>query len=136
MTYTISDLKKIIVCESSTQVTFAIAIVASLRDQTDAAGQQILESISKQDLKDPDVEDLFNMVVHNNTTVLAQLDLLNRRINRMLYGMYYRDYAVNGSGHSVIISYPTGQILKGDPAGGYTNLGSLETWLHQSNCRR
>ena len=81
MTYTISDLKKIIVCESSTQVTFAIAIVASLRDQTDAAGQQILESISKQDLKDPDVEDLFNMVVHNNTTVLAQFDLLIDELN-------------------------------------------------------
>lgn len=54
----------------------------------------------------------------------------------ILYGMYYRDYAVNGSGHSVIISYPTGQLLKGNPAGEYTNLGSLEHWLHQSNCRR
>ena len=81
MTYTISDLKKIIVCESSPQVTFAIAIATSLRDQTDAAGQQFLESISNRDLKDPDVEDLFNMVVHNNTTVLAQLDLLIDELN-------------------------------------------------------
>ena len=81
MTYTISDLKKIIVCESSPQVTFAIAIVTSLRDKTDAAGQQILKSISNRDLKDPDVEGLYNMVVHNNTTVLAQLDLLIDELN-------------------------------------------------------
>ena len=81
MTYSISDLKKIIACESSTQVAFAIAVVTSLRNQTDTAGQKILDGISKQDLKDPDVEDLFNTVVHNNTTVLAQLDLLIDELN-------------------------------------------------------
>ena len=54
----------------------------------------------------------------------------------VMYSVDYRDYAINGSGHSVIISYPTGQLLKGDPAGGFTNLGSLEYWLHQSNCRK
>lgn len=81
MTYSISDLKKIIACESSTQVAFAIAVVTSLRNQTDTAGQKILDSISKQDLKDPDVEDLFNTAVHNNTTVLAQLDLLIDELN-------------------------------------------------------
>lgn len=89
---------------------------------------------SRKQLEEADC--IFAWAERNWYDIFDQTKFKHRRINRTLYGMYYRDYAVNGSGHSVIISYPTGQILKGDPAGGYTNLGSLETWLHQSNCRR
>ena len=89
---------------------------------------------SRKQLEEADC--IFAWAERNWYDIFDQSKFKHRRINRTLYGMYYRDYAVNGSGHSVIISYPTGQILKGDPAGGYTNLGSLETWLHQSNCRR
>ena len=89
---------------------------------------------SRKQLEEADC--IFAWAERNWYDIFDQTKFKHRRINRSLYGQHYREYAINGSGHSVIISYPTGQILKGDPAGGYTNLGSLETWLHQSNCRR
>ncbi len=81
MTFNISDLKKVIACETRAQVDFALEVVTSLRDQKQAAHIELLESISRQDLKDQEVEDLFHMVVHQNTITLAQFDLLIDELN-------------------------------------------------------
>ncbi len=81
MTFNINDLKKIIACDTRAQVDFALEVVTSLRDQKQAAHIELLESISRQDLKDQEVEDLFHMVVHQNTITLAQFDLLIDELN-------------------------------------------------------
>ena len=81
MTFNISDLKKIIACDTRAQVDFALEVVTSLRDQKQAANSALLENISRQDLKDQEVEDLFHMVVHQNTITLAQFDLLIDELN-------------------------------------------------------
>ena len=81
MTFNISDLKKVIACETRAQVDFALEVVTSLRDQKQAANSALLENISRQDLKDQEVEDLFHMVVHQNTITLAQFDLLIDELN-------------------------------------------------------
>lgn len=104
-----------------------------VRPQTNNA-TDLWAKYSRQQLDEVDC--IFAWAERNWYDVFDQTKFKHRRINRSLYGQHYRDYAINGSGHSVIISYPTGQLLKGDPAGGFTNLGSLEYWLHQSNCRK
>ena len=81
MTFNISDLKKVIACETRAQVDFALEVVTSLRDQKQAANSALLENISRQDLKDQEVEDLCHMVVHQNTITLAQFDLLIDELN-------------------------------------------------------
>lgn len=81
MTFNINDLKKIIACDTRAQVDFALEVVTSLRDQKQAAHIELLENISRQDLKDQEVEDLFHMVVHQNTITLAQFDLLIDELN-------------------------------------------------------
>ncbi len=81
MTFNINDLKKIIACDTRAQVDFALEVVTSLRDQKQAANIALLENISRQDLKDQEVEDLFHMVVHQNTITLAQFDLLIDELN-------------------------------------------------------
>ncbi len=81
MTFNINDLKKIIACDTRAQVDFALEVVTSLRDQKQAAHIELLESISRRDLKDQEVEDLFHMVVHQNTITLAQFDLLIDELN-------------------------------------------------------
>lgn len=81
MTFNINDLKKIIACDTRAQVDFALEVVTSLRDQKQAANSALLENISRQDLKDQEVEDLFHMVVHQNTITLAQFDLLIDELN-------------------------------------------------------
>lgn len=81
MTFNINDLKKIIACDTRAQVDFALEVVTSLRDQKQAANIVLLENVSRQDLKDQEVEDLFHMVVHQNTITLAQFDLLIDELN-------------------------------------------------------
>ena len=81
MTFNINDLKKIIACDTRAQVDFALEVVTSLRDQKQAANSALLENISRQDLKDQEVEDLFHTVVHQNTIALAQFDLLIDELN-------------------------------------------------------
>ena len=82
MTFNINDLKKIIACDTRAQVDFALEVVTSLRDQKQAANIALLENIiSRQDLKDQEVEDLFHMVVHQNTITLAKFDLLIDELN-------------------------------------------------------
>ena len=81
MTFNINDLKKIIACDTRAQVDFALEVVTSLRDQKQAANIVLLENVSRQDLKDQEDEDLFHMVVHQNTITLAQFDLLIDELN-------------------------------------------------------
>ncbi|MBY0467323.1 MAG: DUF3472 domain-containing protein [Burkholderiales bacterium] len=77
---------------------------------------------------------IFNWAERQYPATLNQTPFKQRRLSQSLFGYYYRDYRINGTGSAVVADVVSNKIITSAPGGQNTVLGDIRTLANAAGC--
>lgn len=80
------------------------------------------------------IDCMFTWAERQYPDVFVQVGRKQRVLSNSMFGLYYRDYKVNGKGSAIVVDTINNKVMKSDSGGANTVVGPLSESLKAANC--